>query len=52
MRSNDPCCKHYAAESGLPLGALGPFAAQESIKPKMTIVTASIYNILGDSDAK
>jgi hypothetical protein len=29
--ANDSCCKHFAAESGLPLGALGPFAAQESI---------------------
>jgi hypothetical protein len=26
-----PCCKHFAAESGLPLGALGPLAAQASI---------------------
>jgi hypothetical protein len=28
---NEPSCNHFAAESGLPLGALGPFAAQRSI---------------------
>jgi hypothetical protein len=28
--ANEPWCRHFPAESGLPLGALGPLAAQPS----------------------